>query len=86
MDGSKTTSSAPFEHEIHNIKKNIITCVLIFEGVRLQSATADGMSLPICALYGSPLMWLYTVMVAIAPLILAQYFQDFHPQGVLLKL
>ena len=44
------------------------------------------MSLPICALYGSPLMWLYTVMVAIAPLILAQYFQDFHPQVVLLKL
>jgi hypothetical protein len=60
-------------------------CFDFLKGVRLQSATADGMSLPICALYGSPLMRLYSVMVLIAPLMLAQYFQSFHTESVLCR-
>jgi hypothetical protein len=41
------------------------------------------MSLPICALAGSPLMFFYTLSVLLAPLLLAQYFSSFHPRDAL---
>ena len=41
------------------------------------------MSLPICALAGSPLVFFYTLSVLLAPLVLAQYFRSFHPRDAL---
>ena len=41
------------------------------------------MSLPICALAGSPLMFFYTLSVLLAPLMLAQYIGSFHPRDAL---
>jgi hypothetical protein len=41
------------------------------------------MSLPICALAGSPLMFFYTLSVLLAPLMLAQYIRSFHPRDAL---
>jgi hypothetical protein len=47
-----------------------------------QPASAR-MSLPICALAGSPLMFFYTLSVLLAPLVLAQYLRSFHPRDAL---
>jgi hypothetical protein len=41
------------------------------------------MSLPICALAGSPLMFFYTLSALLAPLMLAQYIRGFHPRDAL---
>lgn len=36
------------------------------------------MSLPVCALAGSPAMFFYTLMVLVAPMVLAQCFRNFY--------